>query len=210
MEPKITSRGDILEAGNMRARPEIEAELIAALESAYHAKDKEGRFNSIEMSLAANKVLDLRETYTTKEGLTDYKGSSYGYRQKIREILNSLNVEESERTALLAGVRYHLGNQLRLRLTPDELETHNLLKTSPKERQLADRRATAKSLRVAELDEKVQKPNEVIAALRLVSVTLENLDFTAMSNTDKQVAEVFLAATLSQLHRLKASYAEGV
>jgi len=197
-------------AGNMRARPEIEAELIAALESAYHAKDKEGRFNSIEMSLAANKVLDLRETYTTKEGLTDYKGSSYGYRQKIREILNSLNVEESERTALLAGVRYHLGNQLRLRLTPDELETHNLLKTSPKERQLADRRATAKSLRVAELDEKVQKPNEVIAALRLVSVTLENLDFTAMSNTDKQVAEVFLAATLSQLHRLKASYAEGV
>ncbi len=194
----------------MRARPEIEAELIAALESAYHAKDKEGRFNSIEMSLAANKVLDLRETYTTKEGLTDYKGSSYGYRQKIREILNSLNVEESERTALLAGVRYHLGNQLRLRLTPDELETHNLLKTSPKERQLADRRATAKSLRVAELDEKVQKPNEVIAALRLVSVTLENLDFTAMSNTDKQVAEVFLAATLSQLHRLKASYAEGV
>jgi len=197
-------------AGNMRARPEIEAELIAALESAYHAKDKEGRFNSIEMSLAANKVLDLRETYTTKEGLTDYKGSSYGYRQKIREILNSLNVEESERTALLAGVRYHLGNQLRLRLTPDELETHNLLKTSPKERQLADRRATAKSLRVAELDEKVQKPNEVIAALRLVSVTLENLDFTAMSDTDKQVAEVFLAATLSQLHRLKASYAEGV
>ena len=194
----------------MRARPEIEAELIAALESAYHAKDKEGRFNSIEMSLAANKVLDLRETYTTKEGLTDYKGSSYGYRQKIREILNSLNVEESERTALLAGVRYHLGNQLRLRLTPDELETHNLLKTSPKERQLADRRATAKSLRVAELDEKVQKPNEVIAALRLVSVTLENLDFTAMSDTDKQVAEVFLAATLSQLHRLKASYAEGV
>ena len=199
-----------MEAGNMRARPEIEAELIAALESAHHAKDEEGRFNSIEMSLAANKVLDLRETYTTKEGLTDYKGSSYGYRQKIREILNSLNVEESERTALLAGVRYHLGNQLRLRLTPDELETHNLLKTSPKERQLADRRATAKSLRVAELGEKVQKPNEVIAALRLVSVTLENLDFTAMSNTDKQVAEVFLAATLSQLHRLKASYAEGV
>ena len=199
-----------MEAGKMRARPEIEAELITALESAHRAKDKEGRFNSIEMSLAANKVLDLRETYTTKEGLTDYKGSSYGYRQKIREILNRLNMEESERTALLAGVRYHLGNQLRLRLTPDELETHKLLKTSPKERQLADRRATAKSLRVAELGEKVQKPNEVIAALRLVSVTLENLDFTAMSDTDRQVAEVFLAATLSQLHRLKTFSAEGV
>ncbi|MFD4699776.1 hypothetical protein [Streptomyces niveus] len=66
--------------------------------------------------------------------MQDMTGTSYEYKQTIRELYSQSDVTGDQLTRLQANVRYHLGNRLRRHMTPRELEKHGLLPSSPLER----------------------------------------------------------------------------
>lgn len=84
----------------------------------------------------ANLLIDLRETYSTADGDTDWRGVSYEYRQTVAEVYREAGLPPSEpRHPTKAALRYHVGVALRERLTAADLESAGLHAQSQRDSQ---------------------------------------------------------------------------
>jgi len=178
-----------------------------AAEAIRHATREvvDGKYNTPDIKEAAERMIDLRTTFTDRYGKMDLQGNTYAYRQAVAEIMALAGIAESERPKVMNAIRYHVGNIVRTKFTPEELEEHGFLKSTPLERQRKDREQRAKIQRTALTgEEPITDPLEVQAALRSAANLLENVDFTAMGKVDRQVAEVFLTLITERVTALRA------
>lgn len=83
----------------------------------------------------ARNMIKLRSLYTTEDGLPDWKGVTYAYRQEVRDIYSEAGLPPTNNHPVKATLRYHVGNALRTELTADELAEAGLLANAPRERQ---------------------------------------------------------------------------
>jgi hypothetical protein len=87
-----------------------------------------------ELREVAELLVPAREYFFTKEGRADWTGRSFAYRRWVRETMTLAGVLAEDVQRVTASLRYHSGNVLRERLTPEELESYGLLVETPTER----------------------------------------------------------------------------
>lgn len=87
----------------------------------------------------AEVIVETRSQFITEEGLPDWGGRSWEYRQHAHAIYSEAGVPPDAQAGIQAAIRYHVGNLLRDRLTPEELNASGLRTASPKERIAAQR-----------------------------------------------------------------------
>ena len=164
----------------------------------------DGKYNTQHMRRAAEVMLDLRQTFTDRNGQVDIAGNSYPYRLAVREVMSRANVEGAERARVMNTIRYHLGNILRERFTAEELEEMGLDPRSPLARQKADREQRSRVLRVAVAPEEViTDPGEVITALRSAANLLDNLDARTLGGVDAKTASVLVKHIAGRVTEVK-------
>lgn len=183
-------------------------QMIDAIADEIRAATREvvdGRYNTQNMRRAAEVMIDLRQTFVDRNGQIDLAGTSYPYRQAVREIMSRANVEGSERARVMNAIRYHLGNILREKFTPEQLEEFGLDPRSPLARQKADREQRSRVLRVAVAPEEViTDPGEVMAALRSAANLLDNLDARGMGGVDAKTAAVLVKHIQNRVAEVRA------
>jgi hypothetical protein len=148
------------------------------------------RIESNEMLAAAESLLELRETFTRRDGRPDLTGTTYPYRQAVGTILTEARVRPEDRSRVLAALRYHVGNLLRARLTPEELAEWGLVEASPRQ-QSADAQARRAKLWRMTMDagEVVDDPMDAVEAVLSATNLLEAVavDPKGMDKTQRQV-----------------------
>jgi hypothetical protein len=97
-------------------------------------------------------LIELRSCFTDPSGGTDWRGRTNEYRQAAARIYAAGKLSPEDLHRLQSAVRYHVGNLLRERLTPEELEHLGLDPTDYRQRMI-DRRAEAQAAATALLGE---------------------------------------------------------
>lgn len=128
----------------------------------------------------AESLVDAREHFITADGTVDYRGRTYAYRRFVGEIFAGANPPADEVQAVQAAVRYHVGNVLRERLTPDTLEALGLRKESPKERSVEKRASESDALALLRGGTAFTTTEEIGESLRVVQGLLSRIDTNAV------------------------------
>jgi hypothetical protein len=81
----------------------------------------------------AEVVIDLRFNFD-HDGHPDYGGRSWEYRQTVGRMYEAAGIPRDSQATIQSSLRYHVGNLLRERVTPEELAKAGLLTEGPKER----------------------------------------------------------------------------
>ena len=100
---------------------------------------------------AAEINVEIRSRFENSSGETDWRGTSWGFRQAISDAYGQAGLLVSERKQAQDAMRYHISIVLRERLTKDELEAAGLLPQSSRQRsadQKTRERAVVQSARV--------------------------------------------------------------
>lgn len=164
-----------------------------------------GKFNVGHMRKAAEHVVAIRETFLNSKGQPDMTGTSYAYRTAIREVLTDAGVPESDRHGVLNAIRYHVSNVLHENYSPEQLQEWGVGPISTRERQKSDRQTRARAMRVlSSVEERLTDPDEIAAALRSVSMWLENIEPSAMSATNRKLTDAFLDSIVSTATSLRS------
>jgi hypothetical protein len=95
------------------------------------AEDRERR-TVLYRDLAEASVA-LREHYLTAEGTPDWSGHTHAYRHAVRALYKAAGYQPEEARTVQSAVRYHVGNAVRRRLSPSELDAAGLAEISPVE-----------------------------------------------------------------------------
>lgn len=95
----------------------------------------------------AELLVDLRSNFE-RNGGPDWGGRSFQYRAAVSEIFNAADLSDTQRKEVVGLLRYHVGNELRDRLTPEELRGAGLKVASPKQRVL-DSKGASKTVETA-------------------------------------------------------------
>lgn len=121
-------------SARMRTRQDLEAEVVRVIKGIRSLPDDERQRRSMLLRDLAAALLDLREHFITESGDPDWRGRTWDYRAAVRELYSRAGVPAAEASALQAATRYHIGNALRERLSPEQLEDLGLGKPGPRER----------------------------------------------------------------------------
>lgn len=95
------------------------------------------------MRQIADVVCDLRSKFLTATGTPDWAGRSREYRAAVARMYDQAGIPTDSTAGVQAALRYHIGNALRSRLTPEVLEESGLTRRGPRERQAARQAAAA-------------------------------------------------------------------
>lgn len=96
----------------------------------------------------ATVLVDMREHFITPDGEPDWAGRTYGYRDAVHSVYSGSGVPRSDTSSLQAATRYHVGNVIRARLSPDELESAGLQEATPIARSKAQRKGRQEEIAV--------------------------------------------------------------
>lgn len=110
---------------------------------AYNETDKR---RTDYLKALAEVIVALREQFDY-EGRPDWAGRSWEYRTTVASIYEMAGIPPSSTDGLQSSLRYHVGNLLRERLTPEQLSEAGLLVQSPRER-VAEQRTEAAVARI--------------------------------------------------------------
>lgn len=83
----------------------------------------------------ADLLVELRTHFTNSDGEPDMRGTSFPYRDAVRDIYAEAGLTSDPNDPVKAALRYHVGNALRERLSADELVAYGLAKANPRDRQ---------------------------------------------------------------------------
>ena len=120
----------------------------------------------------ADLLVSLREHFLTDDGRPDWTGRTWPYRACVRELYSRAGISQNEAPTLQAAIRYHAGNVLRERLTPEELEELGIGPEGPRERTRAahsERSAVLATLRGA------GSPADALRAVAMVAAVLDKV-----------------------------------
>lgn len=157
MSPKEVARTDAGGVDNIRAldiediKGETEAQLVARGTAYAREYARVAEIPTILLKNIATVVVALRMQYG------DMRGETHPYRQAVAEMYRAAGVPPTNSDKMQTAVRWHVGNLLRQRLTPRQLEKHDLLPTSPLERLQDTRAANSALVRAASAYRAVQE-----------------------------------------------------
>lgn len=144
------------------------------------AQTAEGSALTDALRGVAEAFVAAREHFYTRDGEVDWRGRTHIYRAWVREQLGDAGVPDSERSRLLAAVRYHTGAVLRERLDDETLERYGLRSESPRERAVEQREQVAETLAFFSGGGRVTDPDDVISLARIVRAALARVDVAAI------------------------------
>ncbi|WP_344444113.1 hypothetical protein [Herbiconiux moechotypicola] len=130
----------------------------------------------------AEAFIDAREHFFTADGSVDWLGRTHAYRQWVSETLSNARVAPGDTTSTLAAIRYHTGNVLRTRLDDEQLEDLGLRKPNSKERAAEVRAQAAEVRHLFGAGSVIHDPQEMLQAVRLMTVTLRRIDADELSD----------------------------
>lgn len=82
----------------------------------------------------AEVIVELRSRFETEDGMTDWTGRTYGYREAVADIYKQSGLGSEDRKTMQNALRYHIGNVLRERAPDDELKALGLRRAAPSDR----------------------------------------------------------------------------
>jgi hypothetical protein len=147
----------------------------------------------------ARVIVDVRENFLDDDGQVDYRGRTWAYRETAAEMFSRANVPSDKVDALQASLRYHVGNELRTRLSPEQLASHGLKVESPRDRNRAVRERTAGVVRLVRLPDNLT-PEDALRSLTTAERLLNRLDPETLRSLDtrnRDAAMTLLAAVES-------------
>lgn len=132
----------------------------------------------------AELVVDLRRYYSNEDGTIDYRGRTWDYRERIREMFDKWGVPADSEDNLQASLRYHVGNYLREVLTPEELVEAGLQPAGPRQRLQNTRDELRAIVRAIGHDEELKEENlptsvALDSALRLIRLVEARPDLSS-------------------------------
>lgn len=90
---------------------------------------------TVSLKKLASALVDLRATHV-RNSQPDWAGRSFDYRAQVSKIMGSAGLSDADRKKVTGLLRYHVGNELRERLSVEELQAAGLQEASPKQRVL--------------------------------------------------------------------------
>jgi hypothetical protein len=105
------------------------------------AVESDGADRTHHLRATADLLVDLRALHEDAEGGPDWRGRSFAYRDLVRGIYAGAGLPPDSGDTTKTALRYHVGNALRERLSPDDLDALGLSPLDPRDRQ-ASRRAS--------------------------------------------------------------------
>lgn len=173
----------------IKAQKRFSTNLRAALRS-----NTTGAYDTASMHAAADALVDMRMIYTNRDGKPDLAGSSFEYRQAVSDGLADAGVSAGERSKVMAALRYHVGNRVRERFTPEELSEYGLHANSPHERQRAEREMLSRIIRTATSPRaEVTDLEEAVKTIAMAAQMLENIKLGRLTKADRKALEPQLA-----------------
>ena len=82
----------------------------------------------------ASVVVDIRSRFKSADGTPDWAGRSRDYRAAIAKMYSEAGIPADSVAGVQAALRYHIGNELRQRLTPEQLQAAGLGQRGPRDR----------------------------------------------------------------------------
>jgi hypothetical protein len=179
--------------GEREQRIQELARLVRRIDEADQADEKYTKTRLVRQ--LADLLIDLRLMFTTPDGQPDYTGRTWEYREAVRDIFSLSGIPRERAITLQALNRYHVGNRLRRRLTPDELETAGLLVDSPHERSTGARHERNALVRAVRGQDEDMDPAMVLSTTelllrRLRPSLLERMDETEVADLEDGLSEV--------------------
>ena len=179
------------------------------------ASDTLRRFKDLEpgtpartglLKAAAANLVDLREFYTTATGEPDWKGSTQAYKTAVSEVYSAAGMSRDEQASVSASVRYHIGNYMRTKLSPEELEDLGLRLDAPRARHV-HRREQRSALLTSLTSPGTEAPHlEPLLALTAALGVLGNVteeELAALSEGGKKSARARLRSISAECKRLR-------
>lgn len=142
--------------------PDTEVDLVAGYARLW-ADDEPHRPHHLKMFCAA--IVDLRQRFAvTRDGHVDpdWRGTTWEYRDSVTEAFHRSGITKENQRRLQNNARYHVGNLVRERATPEELERSGLKLDGPLAR--ANDKVSAADIRRA-LEDLVATIDEVFPAI---------------------------------------------
>jgi hypothetical protein len=162
---------------------------------AAHAAEGEDR--TAHLRATAETLVDARSHFYTSDGLTDWTGRSYAYKRFVGEVYSDAAVPREDLATLQASLRYHIGNALRDRLSPDELDALGLRTVSPRDRSVEKRARQARLLGQIE-GGPIEDAEEIIESVLLIYRLAERVQTAAVRSLTaeqrRQVREALAAS----------------
>jgi hypothetical protein len=169
----------------------IQARAVEALRT-YSTTAEADRTDYLRQTAVA--FIDAREHFFTAEGEPDWQGRTYAYRQWVRETMGLAAIPADQLPTIQSAVRYHAGNVIRSRLTPEQLTDLGLRADSPRERSVGKRERHSATLSIfsgggRELDDAAA----ILSASRMIEAALRRVSLPAVgalpARDRKDVAE---------------------
>jgi hypothetical protein len=82
----------------------------------------------------AERMADLRAQCLTSDGEIDWRGAGWQYRSAAAEVYGMAGLRGDDKETVTSNLRYHIGNELRERLTAEELASAGLSCSSPRQK----------------------------------------------------------------------------
>lgn len=132
-----------------------------------------------KLRAAAEALVDAREHFYTSDGSPDWRGRSYAYRRWVGDVYSDANIPRDELATIQAAIRYHVGNVLRDRLSPEELEDLGLRSVGPRERSVEKRTRQAATLDLFQ-GGPIDEPEQALEALQAVDRILARINASTL------------------------------
>jgi hypothetical protein len=139
---------------------------------------------TVALKQLASLLVDLRAQFERND-MPDWNGRSFQYRAFVSNIFDGAGLSATQRKEVVGLLRYHVGNELRERISPEELKRAGLKVESPKQRVL-QAKGTYKS---------------VETAVKRLSEAVESLSAIPSDEINEDAREAFMGA-LETMKRL--------
>ena len=123
--------------------PDGAEHLVAASAKSLRSYMSSGRNNAAHLREAATFIVQLRALFTLADGRIDWGGRTHGYREQAAAIYRRAGVAKEDRDGVQSALRYHVGAELRRRVSAEGIRDAGLTANSPRERITAARNITA-------------------------------------------------------------------
>lgn len=153
---------------------------------------------------AAELLVEARLHFLTAEGEPDWKGRTYAYRTWYGGLLSDAGLSPAERETVSATIRYHVGNVMRERLSPEELAEAGLSAPSPIDRARLQRDTRAAIVRSVK-DAPAWGGVDALRALTVASALVDAVEPEALSSLspgDGEAAKGLLTDLSASARRL--------
>lgn len=179
---------------------DLQSQIATLLRAYTRAADADRTEVLREMS---ERVVDLRALFTNSDGASDWRGSSYAYRQALAEAYGMAGLPRDDVQTVQAAMRYHVGNILRERLDEDTLTSIGLRPVSPRERSV-EKRETESAILAAFKGRALEglPPLKALSSAKALAAGVESDAVRALTREERIVVRELVSGLRREVDRL--------